>query len=136
MTPEKLKEILDANGWRFGPLHEHTGVDWYAYKTLLSAVDCTSNEKPPGLILKPWNIERYGDAVLRSVEFVVTGEVGGDQWLQMKVYSVPMDQVIATIPRAFEILLAAWNAAAALNAPEAGRGGSNRTEQQSGVSTR
>jgi len=123
ITPETLKQTLAADGWRFAPEPHSTGVGWYAYRNLnvpeLGEVvlDCTSNEKPPQVIIKPWEMERRGDTPYRSVEFSVAGEVGGDQWVTFKVYSVSMDDAIATIPRATEILLAAWNAAAALKTP-------------------
>lgn len=108
MTLQELKEILGTNGWQFRTQQDHTGVDWYAYKPLLSATNCTSNESQPSVILTPWETGK-----LRTVNFSVAGQVGGDYWVSIRVYSVPMDDAIAAMPRASEILLCAWNAAAA-----------------------
>lgn len=111
MTPDELKKALNAAGWRFAAEHSNTGVEWYAYKTLEAAADCLCNEKPPSLTLKPWSIARPDDAPYQSVEFTVTGEAGKDTWVTFKVYSIAMDRAIEMIPRATNILLAAWNAA-------------------------
>jgi len=52
--------------------------------------------------------------VHRSVEFIIRGAVGEDckHWLDLRVYSVPMDECMDTIPDAVKLLGAAWNAAA------------------------
>ena len=36
----------------------------------------------------------------------------GQYWLDLRVYSVPMDECMDTIPAAMNLLSAAWNAAA------------------------
>lgn len=118
-TPKQLKEILTADGWRVewhGYEWKHMGVEWWAWKTFEGFADCSSNEKPPHIAIFPWE---HADRVRpwRSVEFEVTGEVGHDHWVTLKVYSVTMDEAVAVIPRATEILRAAWNAAAALKTP-------------------
>jgi hypothetical protein len=109
MTPHGLKETLITLGWQIGPEHSNTGVDWYAYQKLDGAADCTSNEKPPGICITPWNL-----GAIHSVEFSVTGAVAGEEWLSLKIYSVSMDKAVEMIPRAAAILLAAWNAASAI----------------------
>jgi hypothetical protein len=46
--------------------------------------------------------------------------VGADKWLNMKVYSVLMNEALSALPVAAEILLAAWNAAVAATGREVG----------------
>jgi hypothetical protein len=112
MNASELKTELEKLGWQFAPNHFNTGVDWCAYISLEGALDCASNEKPPSLFLTPWEIVPRGDGdVYRSVEFEVCGAVKDDVWLKFKIYSVKMDDALATIPTAKAILLAAWNAA-------------------------
>lgn len=115
MTQNKLKEALQKLGWRIAPnpVPDHwNNADWYAWCTNRPASwpDCTSNEKPPSLIIKPFYFEMGGNHV-QTVEFGITGCVQ-DQWLELKMYSVDAKNAIETIPQAFNILGAAWKAAA------------------------
>lgn len=113
MTPDQLKAALRADGWRLEGrgLGRNSGVPWYAWKRLQDAVDCTCNEKPPSLIVEPWeSIDGAGKA-WRSVEIEITGEVR-DTWVNFKAYSINMEDAMAELPRATAVLLAAWNAAA------------------------
>ena len=115
MTHEDLKDHLQASGWRIetdGHQYKRTRVTWWAWKILEGAVDCTCNEKPPNVCVYPWSIDA-DDHVINSVQFELAGGVRGDVWVQLMVYSVPLDRAIGTLPRATEILLGAWNAAAA-----------------------
>lgn len=115
MTPSELKTTLERLDWQFAPEHSNSGVDWYAYQRLSGVEDCTSNERPPNLILVPHELllpnlpEPY-----RTVTLSITGEVGGGVWLKLEAYSIAMDQVLATIPRAKALLVTAWNSAARL----------------------
>lgn len=107
MNAAELKTELEKLGWQFAPNHFNTGVDWCAYTALEGALDCTSNKKPPSLFITPWQIISYGVGdTHRSVEFEVCGAAQNDVWLKFKIYSVKMDDALATIPTAKAILLA------------------------------
>lgn len=107
MNAAELKLELDKLGWKFdSSWRTNAGVDWCACTTLEGALDCSSNLKPPSLTLTPWEYSDGG-----SVEFSVRGAVWNDMWLDLKLYSVKMDDALATIPQAKAIMLAAWNAA-------------------------
>ena len=110
MLPEELKAALLADGWRIerdGYQWRNSGVDWWAWKRFVETVDCQCNDKPPHIAILPWHHEDR-----RSVEFSITGEVQGALWVKLDVYSVAMDDAMATIESAKSILITAWNAAA------------------------
>ncbi len=111
MLPDQLREQLDALGYRYGKAFKDTGIGWYAWISLEGATDCACNEKPPVLVINPYCLET-SERKFYSVEFDVTGEVRGGQWVKLQAYSVPMDECVQAIPRVRAILLAAWNAAA------------------------
>ena len=74
--------------------------------------NCTSNEKPPAFCIEPHEF-KHQSGTHRSVEFRVCGAVGEKKhWLDLRLYSVPMDECLDTIPDAIKLLVAAWNAAA------------------------
>ena len=120
MTPDELKQALADAGWRISPnTLRRDDVQWYARLPSTSTgrsdlAHCTSNEKPPALYIEPHEFD-HPSGVHRSVEFIVRGAVGedGKHWLSLRVYSVPMDECMDTIPAAVRLLGAAWNAAAA-----------------------
>jgi hypothetical protein len=112
MKVAELKEALKAAGWHVDLAVWRDGVPWYAWRRLDGATDCTSNEKPPSLILQPYEIEMNGTRYY-SVEFDVCGEAGG-RWLKLKAYSVPIAEALQAIPQCTALLRAAWNAAAAV----------------------
>jgi hypothetical protein len=115
MTPAELRIELHTAGWHFGSQYvRDTGVDWYAWKRDEALAHCTSNKKPASLCITPWTISMPDGRTYSSVQFEVTGQVGGDEWMKLQVYSVPMDQCMAKLPRATALLMAAWNAAAAI----------------------
>lgn len=116
MTPDQLRAALAADGWRFGKAHKDTGVPWYAWQKLAGSADCAHNEKPPSLILNPYELHVH-DQTWHSVEFEVCGEAACGRWLNLKSYSVRMDEAMTAYPRCAALLRAAWNAAAALPAP-------------------
>ena len=113
MTADELREALKADYWRIeteGYTWKRTGVDWWAWKVFEGFPDCTSNEKPPHVEIIPWVVTSAGHTV-RSVQLTVTGEVR-DRWVNLEVYSVQMDEALDALPRAINILRAAWTAAA------------------------
>jgi hypothetical protein len=119
MTPDELKQDLTDAGWRISPnTIRRDDVQWYAWLPLTNAgraelANCTSNEKPPAICIEPHEFD-HGSMAHRSVEFIIRGAVGedGKHWLDLRVYSVPMDECMDTIPAAVKLLGAAWNAAA------------------------
>lgn len=119
MTPDELKQALTDAGWQISPsTTRRDDVQWCAWLLSTSTgraelVDCTSNEKPPSLCIEPHELD-HPSGVHRSVEFIIRGAVGedGKHWLDLRVYSVPMDECMDTIPAAMNLLGAAWNAAA------------------------
>lgn len=116
MTPDELKEALQSRSWRIeadGHQYKRTGVDWWAWKILEGAADCTGNDKPPNVCIYPWSISTDSGHYINNVQFELAGGLS-DVWIQLMVYSVPLEQAIEKLPRATAILLAAWNAAAAM----------------------
>ena len=114
MNPDDLKAALLALGWRTSKPITSSGVDWYAWlpRDLRPKWrDCTSNNKAPSFCIEPHhyifdNGEEHG-----SVEFRLCGEVPGGRWLDLKLYSVPMNDCIQTIPTAMALLGSAWDQA-------------------------
>ncbi len=112
MNAEELKLNLLALGWRI-ERSELSNCGWYAWLPSIERQDwpnCTNNEKPPLFCIEPYE-SNHMDLVHSSVEFTVRGEVTPGQWVDFKVYSVPMNECIKLIPTATTILKAAWTAA-------------------------
>ena len=112
MTHAELKPALIALGWRTSKAFITGSVDWYAWlprDQRPAWPDCTSNDKPPSFCIEPHHYTFNDGDEHNSVEFRLCGEVPGGHWLDMKLYSVPMDQCISTIPAALAILGAAWS---------------------------
>lgn len=118
MSPDQLQKKLADLGWTLSAVmvNGDTGLPWHAYQRLDGAVDCSSNHRPPALILVPYRLEHNGE-VQYSVEFEVTGEIDGGVWLKLKAYSVSMDEAIDAIPNVRSLLMASWNAAANPSTP-------------------
>lgn len=108
---ERLRLALKSNGWHFGHPMTETGVSWYAWKRLAGAVDCACNDKPPSLILTPYEMH-LSASVVSSVEFEVTGELPNSRWAKFQVYSIRVPEVLQAIPECADILTTAWNTAA------------------------
>ncbi len=116
MTPDKLKAALAEQGFKFGQDRlRDTGIDWYAYRRLNGAADCTCNDRAPCLVIHPYHL-RMDDRDWYSVEFEVTGEISGSQWITSKIYSVGMDQALSQLPGIERVLSSVWNTAAAIAA--------------------
>lgn len=114
MTPEQLKPALADLGFRFGQDHlRDTGIDWYAWRTMPQAADCAHNERAPCLVIHPYHLHHDGRDWY-SVEFEVTGEIQGEQWITTKIYSVGMEQALDQLPKAERVLTSVWNTAASL----------------------
>lgn len=118
MTADELKQALTEAGWRISPnTIRRDDVQWYAWLPLTNSgraelANCTSNEKPPAFCIEPHEF-KHQSGTHRSVEFRVCGAVGEkEHWLDLRLYSVPMDECLDTIPDAIKLLVAAWNAAA------------------------
>ena len=112
MRATELKTQLARLGWRISESTMYQ-CGWYAWAlngTRTDWPDCTSNERPPSFCIEPHEIEHL-DLLHSSVEFRVRGEVNPGQWVDLRVYGVPMNECIEAIPGATEILKAAWTAA-------------------------
>lgn len=111
MTPDELKEKLIASGWAMGSQPRETGCDWYAWARNREGIpDCACNDKPPSFVLTPYHIDMRSSK-WRSVEFSVCGEMPNGRWVDLRVYSVPMDEAMDAIEPARKALFAAWTAA-------------------------
>lgn len=114
MTPDQLKAALTEQGFKFGQDRlRDTGIDWYAYRRLAGAQDCQHNDRAPCLVIHPYHLSLDGRDWY-SVEFEVTGEIQGEQWITSKIYSVGMDQALERLPKAERVLTSVWNTAASL----------------------
>ncbi|HEX2882781.1 MAG TPA: hypothetical protein VHO25_24850 [Polyangiaceae bacterium] len=114
IAPDQLRAALQADGWRIekhGYEWKKTGVDWWAWKVFDGFPDCTSNEKPPHVAIIPWVLTSQ-DHKFSSVQIQVSGEVGGNQWVQFQAYSISMGQAQTVLPRTVDTPRAAWSAAA------------------------
>lgn len=95
-----IKAALAERGYTVSVVRE----SWLAYKTIPSATDCESNEKPPQWLVEPWTDgERY---VVSS-----TGCAGG-QWYQVRAYHVLEGELLDTLPEIERRLAAGWAAMA------------------------
>lgn len=114
MKPEQLKEALLLAGWRFGLQPFRTAsVDWYAWmpRELRETVShCVCNDRPPSFCLEPFSIELDG-VTHSSVTFRLCGELPNGQWVDLRAYSVQMEDAMKTISPAKAVLFAAWEAA-------------------------
>ena len=112
MRATELKTQLARLGWRVSESTMYQ-CGWYAWVPIGDRIDwpdCTSNEKPQSFCIEPYEIDHL-DKVHSSAQFRVCGEVNPDQWVDLRVYGVPMNECIEAIPAATEILKAAWTAA-------------------------
>lgn len=113
MSLDKLKKQLLALGWNVSITEPSYGCNWYAWlprEQRQTPSDCACNDKPPAFFLEPSRIE-VGTSLHCSGTFRLTGEVANDAWVDLRVYSVPIDKVIESIPSAKATLFAAWEAA-------------------------
>lgn len=112
MTPDQLKAALTEQGFTIGSEQlRNRGIRWYAYRRMNAAPDCTSNDKPPSLIVWPFHLAIDGRDWY-STEFEITGQINGTDWITSRIYSVPMDECLDTLPRAERVLTSVWNTAA------------------------
>lgn len=117
---DELKALsisLEQAGWRIAktPIRDAMDLcDWYAWQPKRPSdwPDCGCNNKPPSLTVQPSFFEIDG-RTHSSAEFRLCGEKSGS-WFDLKLYSVALDEVVKTIPRATQTLGAAWKAIAAL----------------------
>ena len=108
MTIEELKIKLIKLGWSFEE-GRGTGVAWQAYKRFPNFNSCLLNDRPPAVILVPYEFPLDGRR-FESIEFQITGQTQSGEWVNFKVYSVNIDEAIDKIPLAVDLLRAAWNA--------------------------
>lgn len=117
MQHEELRDRLQELGWRIAKNNvrkEYNEADWYAWQANRHDVDwpdCECNDKPPSIIIEPHQFQ-IGEHEVSSVEFIVTGEAGGN-WYNLRLYSVPFHDVEAKIGTAIKTLGAAWGAVVA-----------------------
>lgn len=85
-------------------------MDWSAYHRREGAHDCTTNERPPAIVIIPYALD-HPSGIHTAVEFEVVGELPSGCWVNLKAYSVPVDDVMTSLQGVAGILRAAWNAA-------------------------
>ena len=114
MTHEDLKATLETAGWRIAKNHLNDGTneaEWYAWQPdRTSARECVCNDKPPSATVNPYQFDMHGNTHA-SAEIRLVGEMPNGQWIDFKVYSVPMHEVMDVLPGALKALEAAWVAA-------------------------
>ena len=114
MRHNDLKEALQSAGWRIAenPVRDAINeADWYAWRPgRTSARECCCNDKPPSVTVNPFQFDIRGH-VSASAEIRLTGEIPNGRWVDFKVYSIPMDEVMCSLPGALNELEAAWVAA-------------------------
>jgi hypothetical protein len=120
VSPDELKAALIDAGLKVwpetlgGPLH----CGWNAYRSLKGATWCHCNDKPPQLIVEPFEFTHPHDgSVHRSVQFRLVGELPCGEWADLRIYSVPIDKAMGLLPVADTILRATWEAAVASTPP-------------------
>lgn len=112
MTEYELKDKLIQLGWKISKNHfksTYNDIGWYAWTSLKDIPNCECNEKPPSLIIEPYQAFIGEEQLLRSVEFRLTGESKG-RWYSLNLYSVPFHETEEVIPDAIKNLSAAWAA--------------------------
>ena len=114
MRHNDLKEALQSAGWRIAenPVRDAINeADWYAWLPgRNSDRKCLCNDKPPAVTVNPYQFDMRGH-VYASAEIRLTGEMPNGRWVDFKVYSIPMDEVMCSLPGALKVLEAAWVAA-------------------------
>lgn len=123
MTPENLKQALEAAGWQTSEqILRSAGntVDWYAWpprSQRATPTNCACNDKPPSFVLEPFSFEMNAK-FMSSVTFRLCGELPNGRWVDFKVYSVDMDEAMQEIEPAKAVLFAAWEAACAMSSKD------------------
>ena len=111
MRHNDLKEALQSAGWRIAenPVRDAINeADWYAWLPgRNSDRKCLCNDKPPAVTVNPSQFDMRGH-VYASAEIRLTGEIPNRRWVDFKVYSVPMTEVIDALPSALQTLESAW----------------------------
>ena len=112
-TLEALRTDLAAAGWRIAkkPVRDATELcDWYAWKPNRPQdwPNCGCNDKPPSLTIKPYLL-RVGERLHGGAEFSLCGQ-HDEEWYDLKLYSVRLEDVLTTIHKATSSLGAAWKA--------------------------
>lgn len=109
-THHDLKNELTAAGWRIAKsaIPDATNAaDWYAWNPARrSTRDCCSNRKPPIVTVDPFEFLYSASAEVR-----LAGELPTGRWVDFRVYSIPMREVMGALPHALVALEAAWVAA-------------------------
>ena len=109
-THHDLKAKLKEQGWRIAKsaIQDHINLaDWYAWNPVRkSDRDCCSNNKPPVVTVDPFEYQYFASAEIR-----LAGELPNGRWVDLRVYSIPMNEVMDALPNALLVLEAAWVAA-------------------------
>jgi len=115
MTSQKLREQLKKKEYIIIKQIEirKTGINWYAYKQLPNMSNCTHNDKPPGIIINPWEINT-NDKPYRSVELIITGQILYEHWITINLYSVAWEELLPNLDLFERILKETWNSAATI----------------------
>ncbi|MGE0344263.1 MAG: hypothetical protein AB7O86_14485, partial [Porticoccaceae bacterium] len=98
---DKLREWLEAHGFRCSYFLGHSGNDcnWHAYRrSAIDARQCERNSDRPGMqiVVRPTSILANGQQY-RSAEIDLYGEAGAVCW-RMSAYSIHPDKVPELLP--------------------------------------
>ena len=104
MTADEPKQALTDGGWRISPnTIRRDDVQWYAWLPSTNSgraepANCTSNEKPPALLLSRMSSIMGAWCIVRLNSLFVGLWVKIASTIDLRVYSVPMDECMDTIP--------------------------------------
>lgn len=111
MDTKELCAALTQAGWSFGASSVNSGVSWYAYRRLIGAKDCACNDKPPTLVIQPYEF-RIDDMTHCSVQIEIRGQLSNGHLVEFTVYGVKYDEVLPKMDEFKNILKTAWDAVA------------------------
>ena len=113
MTNKELIDYLETQGYKSYsvPYFESKDVVWVGSKRLPEGSSlCDTNKIKISWHVKVWHLKLEGDAYnreMKSVEISITAEKHG-QWVDLKCYGVPWNDLKDQLPVAERCLLNAW----------------------------
>jgi len=81
-----LKEKLIKQGWKEMSLPDED-CKWSMYKSFKGWRDCTTNEKPPSVAIRYYELEMK-ENTYKSCEIEICGEINNSDWIIFKFYAI------------------------------------------------